>query len=119
MFAFSRRLAHQARLPRQISRVLMRFCGRAALAGGVGYAYWEQQGITEQDISRAIREFINTSKVFFDSHPSQSSCKQIPSSIHHQVPATESGHKKKAEFSKTLGDDWEQIIVQDNYQVIF
>lgn len=62
---------------------------------------WEDQGVSDHEIKSTIQEFAYTSKVFFDQRN-----KKLTS---HDCPL-----KKNS----LLKDEWEAVLVQDDYQVI-
>ena len=63
---------------------------------------WEEQGVSDHEIKHTIQEFVYTSKQFFDQRS-----KKLAS---HECPL---------KSSSLLKDEWEAVLVQDNYQVQF
>ena len=63
---------------------------------------WDEQGVSDKEIKNTIQEFVYTSKVFFDQR-------------HKKL--TPNDRPIKRNDSKLLKDDWEAVLIKDNYQV--
>lgn len=62
---------------------------------------WEDQGVSDNEIQNTIQEFTYTSKLFFDQRN-----KKLTS---HDCPLKR---------NSLLKDEWEAVLVQDDYQVL-
>lgn len=61
---------------------------------------WDEQGVSDNEIKNTIQEFVYTSKLFFDQRKKLSI---------NDCPIKKNGFLK---------DEWEAVLVQDDYQVI-
>jgi len=97
----------QERIKTKFKPITNRF-GQFVLYSAAFYN-WDEQGVSDYEIKNTIQEFVDTSKLFFD----QRSKKQLSSG------GQDCSLKKKqiTKVNQLLKDEWEAIIVKNDYQV--